>query len=222
MFNNPLAYHQGYQPANVPPPYGNNEPARFAQFDANGFTRGGSPAKHDNVGEDSLPHMPSWDNAASKRVLDDKSALAEAEHVEMGRLDHSKEQKLPMMANASVADLSLSHPGATHSRTNTSTTAIPRIAGPAGESYTGPDFSTPVGRGTDTSYGGAGLAHPAPSVAAGYTGPDFMAPKSYAAYAPSESTKYEPSTFGVNEPNTPGVLQAGRRVEGHGAAWKEV
>lgn len=54
-----FAPYQGYQPAPNPPAY---EPPRFATFDA--------PSKNGNIHEDSLPAMPSWDSATSRRVED--------------------------------------------------------------------------------------------------------------------------------------------------------
>ena len=218
---NPAPY-MGYQPANnpnnAPPPYG--EPPRFAQFDVGGR---GKP-----VNEDSLPAMPSWENAQKKRVEDDD--------VEMSHLEVPQEKK-PMLApgaNASSADLTNSRIGQTeadsHPVGSYGTHGVNEQP-PAG--YTGPDF-------------GHGLDHP-------YTGPDFSSAighgqqTSYSAYTPSESTRYEPS--GVNEPlelgttysNTlpppspsaqhtgfppqyaPGVLQAGRRPGASSSnSWRDV
>ena len=220
MFN-PAPY-MGYQPANnpnnAPPPYG--EPARFAQFDV------GSHGKP--VNGDSLPAMPSWENAQKKHVEDDD--------VEMSRLDVPQEKK-PMLApgaNASTADLSNPRLGYTE--------ADSYPVGPSGATgahgqkpagYTGPDF----GPGADNHY----------------TGPDFTSgagqgqQTSYSAYAPSESTRYEPS--GVNEPlelgttyshalpppspsaqhtgfppqHAPSVLQAGRRPgASSNNSWRDV
>ena len=207
MFN-PAPY-MGYQPANnpnnAPPPYG--EPPRFAQFDV------GSHGKP--VHEDSLPAMPSWDNASKKRVEDD---------VEMSHLDVPQEKK-PMLApgaNASSADLSNPKLGYTEVEAHpVGSNGAYGAHGQAPAGYTGPDF----GHGTDHHY----------------TGPDFNSgigqgqSTSYSAYAPSESTRYEPS--GVNKPlelgttynntqqpqHAPSVLQAGR---GPGASsnnsWRDV
>ena len=168
MFN-PAPY-MGYQPANnpnnAPPPYG--EPPRFAQFDAGS---GGKP-----VHEDSLPAMPSWENAQKKRVEDDD--------MEMSHLEVPQEKK-PMLApgaNASTADLSNPKPGYNEAESLPVGPNGAHGQPPAG--YTGPDF-------------GHGAGHP-------YTGPDFTSgigrgqQISYSAYAASESTRYEPS--GVNEP----------------------
>lgn len=220
MFN-PAPY-MGYQPANnpnnAPPPYG--EPPRFAQFDV------GSRGKP--VNEDSLPAMPSWDNAAKKHVEDDD--------VEMSHLEVPQE-KNPMLApgaDASTADLS--NPRFAYTDVDSRPVGPygapgAQVQPPAG--YTGPDF-------------GHGAGHP-------YTGPDFTSgigqgqQTSYSAYTPSESTKHEPS--GVNEPmelgttysntlpppspsaqhtgfppqHAPSVLQAGRRPgPSSGNTWRDV
>jgi len=53
--------YQGYQQQPLPMMYNNNAP-QFATFDAGAKGRG--------VHEDSLPAMPSWDNAATRRVED--------------------------------------------------------------------------------------------------------------------------------------------------------
>lgn len=203
----------GYQPANnpnnAPPPYG--EPPRFAQFDVGNR---GKP-----VHEDSLPAMPSWENAQHKHVEDDD--------VEMSHLEVPQE-KNPMLApGASVSTTDLSDPRLGYTKAESHPIG-PNGAhvghGQAPADYTGPDFS----HGADHSY----------------TGPDFKS--SYSAYAPSESTRYEPS--GVNEPlelgttysNTlsppsasaglsspqhapPGVLQAGRRPGANANnSWRDV
>lgn len=76
--------YQGYQPTpNAPPAY---EPPRFAQFEA--------PTKNGKPNEDALPAMPSWDNAASKRVEDPNAH----EDVEMGNLNRHSGQKLSAVA----------------------------------------------------------------------------------------------------------------------------
>lgn len=223
MFN-PAPY-MGYQPANnpnnAPPPYG--EPPRFAQFDV------GSRGKP--VHEDSLPAMPSWENAQHKHVEDDD--------VEMSHLELPQEKKPMLAPGASVSTTDLSDPrlGYTEADSHPVGPNGAHVAhGQAPAGYTGPDFS----HGADHSY----------------TGPDFTSGNgqghhaSYSAYAPSESTRYEPS--GVNEPlelgttysNTlppqsasaqhaglsglspqqaPGVLQAGRRPGAStNNSWRDV
>lgn len=170
MFN-PAPY-KGYQPANTPnnDPRPHGEPARFAQFDA--------PSGKD-VTEDSLPAMPSWDAAQSKRVEQ------EGEDMEMGQLEKPPKGHGPMHsigANTSSANLPRSemdsHPVTQDGQLS------PHYTGPdfghgAGHAYTGPDFGISHGQQT-----------------------------AYSAYAPSESTKYEPSgvnepqAFGTTFSNT--------------------
>lgn len=220
MFN-PAPY-MGYQPANnpnnAPPPYG--EPPRFAQFDV------GSRGKP--VNEDSLPAMPSWENAQKKHIEDDDMEMS---HLEV------PQEKNPMLASgadASTADLSNSRLG--YNEAGSHPVGPYGVHGAQGQppaGYTGPDF-------------GHGAGHP-------YTGPDFTSgigqaqQTSYSAYTPSESTRYEPS--GVNEPlelgttysntlpppspsaqhtgfppqHAPSVLQAGRRPGAStNNSWRDV
>ena len=223
MFN-PMPY-QGYQPANnpqnAPPSYG--EPARFAQFDAPSGNR---------VNADSLPAMPSWDTAQSRRVEDS------GDDVEMGKLAPLSEKgHRPMNsigANSSSANLLPQNPHIAEADSHPASVSHEVHEEQLSPHYTGPDF-------------GHGAGHP-------YTGPHFDDTHgqkvAYSAYAPSESTRYEPSD--VNEPqelgttysNTlpppspsahqqgfqgqsqaPSVLQAGRRpggANGNGNTWRDV
>ena len=216
MFN-PAPY-MGYQPANNP----NNahgEPPRFAHFDVAGR---GKP-----VHEDSLPAMPSWENAQKKHVEDD---------VEMSRLEVPQEKK-PMLApgaDASTADLSNAKLGYTGADSHpVSPYGAHGALGQAPAGYTGPDFDH-------------GADHP-------YTGPDFTSgighgqQTSYSAYAPSESARYgqsgtsEPTELGTTYSNTlpapspraqhtgfpphyaPGVLQAGPRPgPNSNNSWRDI
>ncbi len=212
MFN-PAPY-KGYEPANNPnsvlPPHG--EPAQYAQFDAPSGKK---------ITEDSLPPMPSWDAAQSKRVEQ------EGEDMEMGRLDKPSMEQRPMKsfgANASSVNLLRpemdSHP----------VTQFGQLS----PHYTGPDFGH-----------GAGHAYTGPDF-----GPGHGQQTAYSAYAPSESTKYEPSGvnepqelgtqysttvlppsspgahmpgFGEDHHAAPSVLQAGRRPAGNGGGmWRDV
>ena len=212
MFN-PAPY-QGYQPANnphnAPPPYG--EPMRYAQFDA--------PTGGKKITEDSLPAMPSWDNAKTRKVEQ------EGDDMEMGHLEKQSMGHKPMNSiGANTSSVNLLQPNPSHTDNHPVTQN-----GQLSPHYTGPDF-------------GHGAGHP-------YTGPDFGAAHgqqtAYTAYNPSESTRYEPS--GANEPlemgttysNTappaspgphrqafgqaPSILQAGRRPEGNanGNSFREV
>lgn len=189
------APYQGYQHANsAPPPYG--EPPRFAQFDAPSGKK---------ITEDSLPAMPSWDTAQSRRVEE------ETEDVEMGHLEKPLMGHQPMNhkgANASMADdlrPDVESRPAAHRDQSSSRYTGPDFGHDAGKAYTGPDFG--VGLGQETAY---------------------------SAYTPSESTMYEPSRvsepqdmaiaygnspqgYGSAAPGAPSILQAGRRPPGNGA-----
>ncbi|KAJ9605271.1 hypothetical protein H2200_009928 [Cladophialophora chaetospira] len=77
----PPTPYQGYQPAPSPMAYGANPSGpQFATFD--------DPSSKRLINEDSLPPMPSWENATKRRV-EDTSAPADFknEDLEMGRLD---------------------------------------------------------------------------------------------------------------------------------------
>ncbi|MDI1489819.1 MAG: hypothetical protein OHK93_001017 [Ramalina farinacea] len=230
--------YQGYQRANsnvAPPPYGQPPAAQYAQFDhpsAGGYRGAGKGGG----GEDSLPAMPSWQDARSTRV-EDHEADHHGQDVELGHL-----QKPAM---ASTTHLAPQQHG--HTEADSHPVRSPHEA-PA--DYTGPDFTANATAKT-SSAGAAGAAH--------YTGPDFSSPTqyqqqhsntAYSAYAPSESTRYEPSY--VNEPHelgttysntlpppspsaqhtgfagqsgAPGVLQAGRRPDGQngaGGSWRDL
>jgi hypothetical protein len=71
------APYQGYQPAPPPPSY---EPPRFAQFDA--------PTKGGKFNGDALPAMPSWDQAASRKVED----TSHDQDVELAHLENKNGQ----------------------------------------------------------------------------------------------------------------------------------
>ncbi|MCJ1273207.1 hypothetical protein MMC21_000996 [Puttea exsequens] len=207
-----LGYQQADNPGNAPPPYG--EPARFAQFDA---------PTGKKVTADSLPAMPSWDHAQTRKVEE------HSDDVEMGKLDPPGEKgHRPMNsigANSSSVNLLPQTPHYAEADSQPINSSAPHLS----PHYTGPDF-------------GHGAGHP-------YTGPDFGQQTSYSAYtAPSESTRYEPS--GANEPqelgttyshalpppspsaqqtqgfggqqHAPSVLQAGRRPGGTGNSWRDV
>ena len=78
-----FAPYQGYQPAPAPPVY---EPPRFATFDA--------PSNTGKIHEDSLPAMPSWDTASSRRVEDHSLT----EDMEMGNLGSHAGQQTGVVA----------------------------------------------------------------------------------------------------------------------------
>ena len=199
---NPAPY-QGYQPANSPHGY---RPPQFAQFDTgrNRNTIGGK------VNEDSLPAMPSWDNATERKVFDE----THEEDVEMGKLDP---QKAPMLAHQAPA------PTTGYSHTGLPSPGMPyqqhsaTQGGDVGSHY-GPGSPSPYSHNSST---GPQQYHSPDDVLVHHSMPSQQA---YSAYAPSESTRYEPSTvYGGQETGTaypsqstytPNVLQAGRQPAG--------
>ena len=93
----------GHQPASQPSPvntqYRSPDPPAFekpqyAQFDA--------PSKP--INEDALPHMPSWGDAASKKV-EETTLPKEPGDVELNRLDYNGSATSPMLAGAAGASL---------------------------------------------------------------------------------------------------------------------
>ena len=82
---NPNPYH-GYQP--TPQPTYNSQP-QYAQFDASKRGVGGGG----NGNGDSLPAMPSWDNASSRRVADSND-------MELSKMHPIEDEaKAPMLAH---------------------------------------------------------------------------------------------------------------------------
>ena len=203
MFN-PAPY-MGYQPANnpnnAPPPYG--EPPRFAQFDA------GSRRKP--VHEDSLPAMPSWENAQKKHVEDDD--------VEMSHLEVPQEKK-PMLspgANASTADLSNPRLGYTEAGHPPADYTGPDFGHGAGHPYTGPDFNSGIGQSHQTAY--------APSESTRYEPSGANEPlelgTTYSNTLPPPSPSAQHTAFPPQ--HAPGVLQAGRRPgPATNNSWRDV
>jgi len=194
---NPAPY-QGYQPANSPHGYA---PPQFAQFDASRDrnTMGGK------VNEDSLPAMPSWDNAKDRKVLDE----SHEDDVELGKLDP---QKAPMLAHQAPA------PTARYPEMGPPSAGIPyqqhsvAQGGDPGNSYGqgSPGYGGAYGQGSPT---GPQQYH---SLGDPTTNHNPPAQQAYSAYAPSSAyggqetgTVYDsPSPYGNH---TPSVLQAGRQ-----------
>ncbi|MCJ1384322.1 hypothetical protein MMC17_007438 [Xylographa soralifera] len=169
--------YQGYQPPPGPPMY--NPQPQYAQFDA---------SRKGPVNEDSLPVMPSWDTASSRKVLEDHKD----DDVELGTLDPMHEQTAPMLANQAPT------PHVGYGEIPNSTSMPYQQYG----AYHGGDLGNPYGQQSyvdhPNPYGG--MAAPAQSHGnAGYgyqqgTSSPRQQP-AYSAYAASEtSTRYEPSS----------------------------
>lgn len=196
----PSSYH-GYQPAPAPPTY---EPPKFASFDVS--KKGGK------TNGDSLPAMPSWDNAKTHKVEDHSY-----DDVEMGRLDpHSQ-------MSGAVPQTGRSGKGGYNELGNSVGTPYSESA----PSYRGADTENPYDLGAQKYHNPDQLTQHAPTPA-GYdrygsppmntVEPDhshdgFQSPPqpynppqqyhaygsqaptlpSYRSYAPSQSTMYEPA-----------------------------
>lgn len=215
----PSAFHpapyQGYQPANNPHGY---QPPQYAQFDV---SRPGN-APGGKIHEDSLPAMPSWETASSRKVLEESYD----NDVEMGKLDPQKEPMIAHQAPAPTAD----YPELGSHRDD--------LPYQQHDTASAGDLGNPYGHNSPT-YGGA-YSHSSPAATRQYYSPDDIgrhpappAQQSQSAYAPSESTRYEPSSvYGAQEmgtayhtqshyqDQTPGALQAGRKPVAN--TWKDV
>ncbi|KAL2045035.1 hypothetical protein N7G274_002810 [Stereocaulon virgatum] len=208
MFN-PAPY-QGYQPANnpnnAPPPY--NEPPRFAQFDT---------PSNKKITEDSLPAMPSWDNARTTKVE------TPGDDMEMGKLGPQGHNAMSNTAN-NASSVNLLPPGQTQGYVEADSHPVsPHYTGPdfghgAGHPYTGPDF---LGRDQNTAYKGY-----APSMSTRYepTGVNEAQElgTTYSNTMPPPSPSAHQQSF--QGQHAPSVLQAGRRTAGNGNenSWRDV
>lgn len=211
MFN-PMPY-QGYQPANsnvAPPPYGQPPAAQYAQFDTP--SAGGYRGAGKGGGEDSLPAMPSWQDARSTRVEDH-----EADHgqdVELGHL-----QKPAMASTTHLAPQQHGYPEA-----DTHPVRSPHEAPPA--DYTGPDFSSPTQY--QPPHSNTAYSAYAPSESTRYEPSYVNEPHelgtTYSNTLPPPSPSAQQTGF-AGQSGAPGVLQAGRRPDGQngaGGSWRDL
>ncbi|KUJ18459.1 uncharacterized protein LY89DRAFT_732016 [Mollisia scopiformis] len=104
------AYNQGYQApepmmGGALPVAGKPGPPQYAQFEVgkNGFAVDPTPTP---LSEDALPPMPSWDSAAKKHVLTED----EKNGVELGELDPTTGQHVPLMTGAAATGISTPSP----------------------------------------------------------------------------------------------------------------
>ncbi|KAE8443042.1 hypothetical protein EG329_002436 [Mollisiaceae sp. DMI_Dod_QoI] len=157
-------YNQGYQApepmmGGALPAASKAGPPQYAQFEVgrNGLAVDPTPTP---LSEDALPPMPSWDGAAKKHVL----AEDEKNGVELGELDPTTGQHVPLMAGAASAGMS---PGLNDSRGHSPFGARPG-PGAGGTGYTGVsddhyDQNQVAYNGNGRGYGGP----PAPGSALG-------------------------------------------------------
>lgn len=180
------APYQGYQPANsniAPPAYG-QQPAQYAQFDSS-HNRG-------KVTEDSLPHMPSWQEARETKIEDHNHG---GENVELGQLQKP--------ALASTMHLPPQQTGVTEMD---STPAPPRPQQP----YTGPDFGAAPAH--HSQYTGPDFSTPS------HTGYSAYTPSESTRYEPSNA--YSNVPMSPQQSGAPPVLQAGRAPGSQ--PWRDV
>jgi hypothetical protein len=220
-----FAPYQGYQPAPNPPAY---EPPKFATFDA--------PSKNGKIDEDSLPAMPSWDTAASRRIEDTSAD----EDMEMGSL-------------GTGAGPQIAHENRGHYSEISDYPASPHGNGPAdyrGANMThlyGSDLGTQRLAAEGTGYPGYGSG---PTAGASHMqGPSYDGPSPYRSgaqagyfqepqdasfhasspaptyhtypptqpYSPTDSTRYAPTTaigsmnVSPTQVRPPSLLQVGRK-----------
>ena len=81
---------------------GKPEPPQYAQFEVGKNGLAVDP-KSNGLSEDALPPMPSWDSAAKKHVLTEEEKNA----VELGELDPTTGQKVPLMTGGAATGTSL-------------------------------------------------------------------------------------------------------------------
>ncbi|MCJ1369567.1 hypothetical protein MMC20_000779 [Loxospora ochrophaea] len=207
------APYQGYQPTPAPPMY--NEPPQFARFDV---------SRKNPINEDALPAMPSWDNASSRKILEEQKE----DEVEMERLDAERAQAAPMLANQAPS------PHVGYSEIDSRQTEMPYQQ--RGAHYGG-DLGNPYGHGGHSGpyeMGGASQSYNA-QTPQDYRGHNDQ--QSYSAYTPSESTRYEPSYHTASQFGTgyasrsppprqqgaraaPNAFQVGRQATQN--SWKDV
>lgn len=183
----PYQPYQGYQPTPAPPVY--SAQPQYARFDA---SQRGKP--HD----DSLPTMPSWDTANSRKVFEEHKQ----EDVELGRLDPMQEQKAPLVANQAptprtgYGEPNPSSPGLTYQQYGAYN------GGDLGNPYAGenlgasqrPFTTSPT---SPQSYHNPGFGKPQPAY---QSNSPYQQP--YSAYSSSQSTRYEPLADGQQEIGT--------------------
>lgn len=187
--------YQGYQPANAnhaPPPY--NEPPRFAQFDNHGGSRKG--------GEDSLPAMPSWDSAQSKRVEDH-------DDMELGHLPPPQ----PGSTGPDASTTNLAHPNPGYAEADSHPVNGPHEVPTVG--YTGPDFGVPHGQ--QTAYSAY-----TPSESTRYEPSRLNEPQELGTTYSHTLPPPSPSAQQQGFQHAPSVLQAGRRPGQGQGGWRDV
>ncbi|MCJ1333960.1 hypothetical protein MMC10_010667 [Thelotrema lepadinum] len=198
--------YQGYH--SQPPPIYNSQP-QYAQFETGRGNRGG---------EDSLPAMPSWGNAASRKIEDPNAH----EEMELGKIDPDQEQKAPMLANQAPAP----HGGqGAYGAYNDTMPYQQHIANSGGDLGVAHDWQSSNYRGAQTTgpavasgatFAGAGVG----VAAAGRQTPNSGYKNSYenahgpAATAPQQSYGVTPA-YHQSSGSLPSALSAGQTQQGY-------
>lgn len=156
----PMQPYQQYQSA--PPPMYGAPPAQYARFDAPSQAKSGH-----KYNEDSLPAMPSWDNAPTTRQLD--------EDLEMEKMPYASAQAAPMLPKTYRAGGAGTHAG---------------DLGMMG----GPQYQQPTqhGYGQSSPYGMSQAANPYTDAHTGYGQPQ-QTYNPYGYNGQRQSAGYEPS-----------------------------
>ncbi|KAK5945918.1 hypothetical protein PMZ80_000057 [Knufia obscura] len=202
--------YQGYQPQPSPMMYNNHGP-QFATFDTG--------TKSAKIHEDSLPHMPSWDNAATRRVED--HSQQRGSDLEMERMlpqSPVREQPYGRQSQPYASDLgaqSLDQRGAANDYYDTPLSPAPTYysSAPAAAAATAPlnrdHFSPQQNFHQNTSYdrGLSPSVAPYPSSRESTQFTPSVSPPSAPSYTPYQSPPLQQND-GVRPPS---LLQVGRK-----------
>ena len=144
------------------------------------------------MNEDALPAMPSWDTAASRKVLEDPRN----EDVELGRLDPLHEQTAPMLANQAPTPYG-DNPGPAAASVSYQQYA-PYNGGDLPNRYIGQSVQQHSANpyGNVSTVAAPNYGNPGSGQQGGYSGMrTTRQPQVASTYAPSvTSTRYEPSS----------------------------
>ena len=188
-YQKPAAPVYSPQPYSSPPQYSQqyNPQPQYAQFDA-------SKKGHGN--EDSLPSMPTYDNARTRRMMDDRHS----DEMELSRLNHADDQTAPMLANQAPIEAGHDHRDDTF--VNGGATGLPyQQYGARNGGDLGSPYSQPTSYAKPTSYRGSspapGQRNPSPPQNYGY-GPSpvqrqqsYEGPRQYSS-PPTQYSPYSP------------------------------
>lgn len=184
--------NQGYQ---APAPMmggglgGKPEPPQYAQFEVG---KSGLAVEPKTLSEDALPPMPSWDSAAKKHVVTEEENNA----VELGELDPTTGQKVPLMTSAASPAIggppSPAHDPSPYGARPGQGVGGNGYIGVGGDAYGQPNSSNSGYRGSPSPGPGRGMGGPG----RGY-GPTSVSPDGQGrGYPPSPQDQYANDGFG--------------------------